>query len=140
MKCSNWPFALVSLLFAVLLSLSIGNELLASATARYGAVAVAVVVKASDTFGVHRDCVCIVIDRGEIEVRRMCEHRSKPKRRARSGVEAEFSDEYALLGELYNFARVIGVQVYGVTIAGNQVSIGREHQSKRIAQVPRVVK
>jgi len=70
----------------------------------------------------------------------MCEHRSKPKRRARSGVEAEFSDEYALLGELYNFARVIGVRVYGVTIAGNQVSIGREHQSKRTAQVPRVVK
>ena len=51
MKCSNRPFALVSLLFAVLLSLSIGNELLASATARYGAVAVAVVVKASDTLG-----------------------------------------------------------------------------------------
>ena len=42
---------LVSVLFAVLLSLSIGNELLASATARYRAVAVALVVKASDTLG-----------------------------------------------------------------------------------------
>src|SRR6516225_5193655 len=89
---------------------------------------------------VHRDCVRIVIDRGEVEVRRLCEHRGKPKRSAQSGVEAEFSNEFALLGELYNFAWVSGVRVYGVTIGGNQVSIGREHQSKRTAQVARVVK
>ena len=59
------------------------------------------------------------------------ENGGKPKRSAKTGIKIILADELARFGKLDNFARVSGIRIDRVSVGGDQVSIGREHQPER---------